>query len=242
MRILTLISRLLDYPDPLLWHHRNDLIAEIRLARSSLPRTGDTLIAFVKTLTDRNPMDAQEDYTALFDRGRSLSLLLFEHVHGDSRDRGQAMVDLMDLYQRHGFSIAVRELPDYIPLFLEFLATRPLSDIQEWLGDAGHILALLATRLRERQSPYAVLFDALLEIGQVQTDTSKLQATVQAEVRDDTPAAMDKLWEEEATTFGGGQAGGCNTQQPLPADSLAAVKWVEGTRPPHPSHSQVATR
>ena len=239
MRILTVVSRLLDYPGPELWHYRNELIGEIRQARRQLPQTADALVRFVRELTARDPMDAQEDYCALFDRGRSLSLLLFEHVHGDSRDRGQAMVDLMDLYNRSGFAITVRELPDYIPLFLEFLATRPLSDIQEWLGDAGHILALLATRLHERQNPYAVLFDTLLEIGQVQTDTSKLQATVQAEVRDDTPAAMDKLWEEEATTFGGGQAGGCNAQQPLPADSLAAVKWVDGARS---SHTQVATR
>lgn len=242
MRILTLISRLLDYPDPLLWHHRNDLIAEIRLARTVMPHSSDALIAFVKTLTNRNPMDAQEEYTALFDRGRSLSLLLFEHVHGDSRDRGQAMVDLLDLYQRHGFSIAVRELPDYIPLFLEFLSTRPFSDIQEWLSDAGHILALLATRLHERQSPYAVLFDALLEIGQIKPDTTRLQTAVRAEERDDTPAAMDKLWEEEATTFGGGQANACNARQPLPVDSLAAVKWVDGIRLSHPSSPHATAR
>ncbi len=239
MRILTVVSRLLDYPGPELWHYRNELIGEIRQARRELPQTADALMRFVRELTARDPMDAQEDYCALFDRGRSLSLLLFEHVHGDSRDRGQAMVDLMDLYNRSGFAITVRELPDYIPLFLEFLASRSRDEIQEWLGDAGHILALLATRLHERQSPYAVLFDVLLEIGHVQADASALRDTVKAEARDDTPDAIDKLWEEEATRFGGQQSGGCGTQKPLPTDSQAAVKWVDGSRM---AHSQVATR
>lgn len=228
MRILTVISRLLDYPDPQLWQYRDELMDEIKHHGGCLPDNGEALLTFVSTLTERDILDAQEDYIGLFDRGRSLSLLLFEHVHGDSRDRGQAMVDLMALYQRHGFSISVRELPDYIPLFLEFLASRPQTDVLEWLGDAGHILALLAMRLHERKSLYAVLFDALVAVGQIEVDTGALRNTVKDEARDDTPEAMDAIWEEEATRFGAAPGDGCNVQKPLPTETQAAVKWVQG--------------
>src|SRR5690606_22756321 len=78
-------------------------------------------------------VDVQARYSELFDKGRALSLLLFEHVHGESRDRGQAMVDLMAQYEAAGFAIGVRELPDYIPLYLEFLATREDLEAREGL-------------------------------------------------------------------------------------------------------------
>jgi nitrate reductase delta subunit len=237
MKILTVISRLLEYPDPLLWDNRDLLLEAIRQQQDLVPRNMEALLRFVRDLTSRDVMDAQDDYGALFDRGRSLSLLLFEHVHGDSRDRGQAMVDLMGLYEKSGFAINVRELPDHIPLFLEFLATRTISEVLEWMGDAGHILVLLSVRLKQRESPYAVLFDALLEVGQIQQDTQALQETVKAEPRDDTQEAIDKVWEEEATLFGGSDvSGGCpsnrpsgpSATQPVASDTLVAVKWVEG--------------
>ncbi len=245
MQILTVISRLLDYPDPLLWDNRDLLVETIRQQQDLVPRNKDALIRFVQELTAQDLLDAQETYSLLFDRGRSLSLLLFEHVHGESRDRGQAMVDLMALYEKHGFAIAVRELPDFIPLFLEFLATRSPAEVHEWLGDAGHILALLSARLKERASPYAVLFDAVLEVGQIEEDTEALQQTVKAETRDDTPEAIDKVWEEEATMFGGSDvSGGCPSNRPsasqsIAPDTLAAVKWVEGQQA---AERRIATR
>lgn len=234
MQILKIVSRLLDHPDPVLWENRDALLEAIAQQPDLVSPTRDALLQFADELTARDLMDAQEDYTALFDRGRAMSLLLFEHVHGESRDRGQAMVDLMGLYEKNGFSIAVRELPDYIPLFLEYLSTRPAMEIHEWLGDAGHILALIGARLKERQSPYAVLFDVLLEVGQVQSDVGALSNKVKAEQRDDTPEAMDKVWEEEAQQFGGSDvSGGCPSTRSAPqataANAAAAVKWVDGT-------------
>ncbi|MBN4659345.1 nitrate reductase molybdenum cofactor assembly chaperone, partial [Escherichia coli] len=88
----------------------------------------------------------------------SLSLLLFEHIHGESRDRGQAMVDLMETYRAHGFEIAARELPDYLPLLLEYLAQRPAEEAREWLSHVAHILELLAARATPRDEAYAALF------------------------------------------------------------------------------------
>lgn len=246
MQILKVISRLLDHPDPVLWENRDALLEIILQQQELIPRSKDALMQFVRDLTAQDVLDAQENYSALFDRGRSLSLLLFEHVHGDSRDRGQAMVDLMGLYEKNGFTIAVRELPDFIPLFLEYLSTRPASEIHEWLGDAGHILALLAVRLKERESPYAALFDVLLEVGQIQADTQSLHETVKAEQRDDTPEAIDKVWEEEAQLFGGSDvSGGCPSNRPSSTQTVApdhqgAVKWVEGKS--QAAEQRIATR
>ncbi len=101
----------------------------------------------------------QARYDGLFERGRSVSLLLFEHVHGESRDRGQAMVDLLDRYTQAGLEIDVTELPDYLPLYLEYLS--PLPDAESaraGLAEVAHILALLALRLEERGSGYAAVF------------------------------------------------------------------------------------
>ena len=80
----------------------------------------------IATLIDQmaalGELEAQAKYDSLFERGRSLSLWLFEHVHGESRDRGQAMVDLMAQYDMAGFEINAKELPDYLPMYLEFLS------------------------------------------------------------------------------------------------------------------------
>src|SRR5207244_13070491 len=93
--------------------------------------------------------DLQERYVLLFDRTRSLSLHLFEHVHGESRDRGQAMIDLKNQYENAGLEISATELPDFVPLFLEFLSTRPRADAYELLGQPAHILSAMAERLRK---------------------------------------------------------------------------------------------
>ena len=104
-------------------------------------------------------------YVECFDRGRNLSLLIFEHIHGESRDRGQAMVDLLRIYREHGFELAAKELPDYIPLFLEYLSQRPEDEALDLLRDALPVLNLLRARLAERGSAYAVLFATLARLG-----------------------------------------------------------------------------
>lgn len=105
--------------------------------------------------------DAQERYVFLFDRTRSLSLHLFEHVHGESRDRGQAMVDLLAMYEADGLLIDAKEMPDYLPLFLEYLSIKPDAEAAELLGQTGHILKVLRERLKKRQSVYANAFAVL---------------------------------------------------------------------------------
>ena len=144
----------------------------------------------------------QENYVATFDRNPSHSLHLFEHIHGESRDRGQAMVDLIEAYRRQGFDLAARELPDYLPLVLEFLAQRPQNEVQDWLAHIGHIVGMLAARAGERGSPYRVLFELLLELADGKLDLTALRLRASEEPRDDTAEAMDRLWQEEMVRFG----------------------------------------
>lgn len=235
MDILKVIARLMDYPTEDFRQNREALKACIEEAREISPPMRVRLAALVEHIYAGDLFDAQEHYGELFDRGRSLSLLLFEHVHGESRDRGQAMVDLMALYERNGFAINVRELPDYIPLYLEYLAQRPDIEAREGLADVGHILAMLSARLQERDSLYHGLFDALLMIAGVAADMSDLRSKAASEERDDTPEALDKLWEDEAVTFGleDGQ-GKCPSQTPVRPPSSeeqpVPVHWVHESR------------
>ncbi|SNR84245.1 nitrate reductase molybdenum cofactor assembly chaperone [Pseudomonas segetis] len=203
MQILKVISLLLDYPTEQLVQARAELSGAINAAREISPEQRRALQGLLGDITTGDLMDSQEHYSGLFGRGRSLSLLLFEHVHGESRDRGQAMVDMMAQYEAAGFSIGVKELPDYIPLYLEYLSTRDDLDAREGLADIAHLLTLLAARLDERESSYASCMRALLQIAGKEpvSAVATVREQVATEVRDDSLEALDKVWEEEAVDF-----------------------------------------
>lgn len=203
MQILKVISLLLDYPTETLVSGRDELEQAIHESREISPKQRGALFELLEVICGNDLMDGQEHYGALFGRGRSLSLLVFEHVHGESRDRGQAMVDMMAQYEEAGFAIGVKELPDYIPLYLEFLSTREDGEAREGLADVAHLLALLAARLEERESAYASCFRALLQISGTEPHqaVADLREQVAAEKRDDSLEALDKVWEEEAVDF-----------------------------------------
>jgi nitrate reductase delta subunit len=138
-------------------------------------------------------IDLQQEYVQTFDRSPAHSLHLFEHIHGESRDRGQAMVDLMEEYRRHGLQMVGDDLPDYVPLFLEFLSEQTAEEAERLLGDAIHVLAHIGRKLRANGSPYAAVFDVL-----------QTQTTVQAEELSGPPVRdMDEALE----TFGPGADG-----------------------------------
>ncbi len=152
-------------------------------------------------------LDLQERYVLLFDRTGSLSLYLFEHVHGESRDRGQAMIDLQAHYERNGLAIGAAELPDFLPLFLEFLSTRPLAEAREMLGQTAHILTALAERLHKRASSYEAVLRALVEIAGAKPKAEEIAGLLDRPDTDPTDlAAIDKAWEDEPVTFGPGAA------------------------------------
>ncbi len=160
MIALRIIARLLDYPEQELFDHQQELVEALEPACELDLHHSAQLILFIRRFCARPLLDVQAEYCELFDRGRATSLLLFEHVHGESRDRGQAMVDLMAQYREAGLEIDSRELPDFLPLYLEYLASRNKEEAQGGLQDIAPILALLGARLQQRHSPYAVLFES----------------------------------------------------------------------------------
>jgi nitrate reductase delta subunit len=206
-RTFKVLSALLSYPSAELKNATEELREVLRnegiVSGSHLKQLESLLDEF----RDRDLYDLQERYTLLFDRTRSLSLHLFEHVHGESRDRGQAMVDLAQHYEQNGFVISSRELPDYLPLFLEFLSVIPIDDARQLLDDPLEIIAALDERLRKRRAAYRVVFNALRHITRGKVDPDRLaELTAQIETEPDDLAALDQEWEEAAVRFGpGGQ-------------------------------------
>ncbi|WP_417544965.1 nitrate reductase molybdenum cofactor assembly chaperone [Marinobacter sp.] len=211
MKLLKVLARILEYPSAELQASKDAMVAVV-LEDSRLPRKNkEQLLQCIERLCDGELLDLEEIYTGTFDKGRATSLLLFEHVHGESRDRGQAMVDLMEQYRANGLEIDAKELPDYLPLFLEYLSTRPWEEIRNWLEDIHHILGLLGERLYQRESFYHVAMDSLLELSGRKTGRQELAQIVASEERDDTPEALDKVWEEEMVKFVDDQGSSCNT-------------------------------
>ena len=112
-----------------------------------------------------DPLEAESDYVELFDRGRGTSLHLFEHVHGDSRERGPALIDLGQTYEKAGLILVEGELPDYLPAVLEFVSTQPVREARAFLGEMAHILNAIFGALQQRGSAYASVLGALLELA-----------------------------------------------------------------------------
>ncbi|MEM5315677.1 nitrate reductase molybdenum cofactor assembly chaperone [Paraburkholderia sp. JHI869] len=167
MSIYPVLSALLDYPEePLL-----DALDEIEAALVTVPIGAfalQELAPLIAALRERSLVESQEAYVATFDRNPRHSLHLFEHVHGESRARGQAMVDLLDEYRTHGLDMATSELPDYVPLFLEVLGLIGEDEASALLGEAIHVLAALGNQLEKSESPYAGIFTVLCELSDVE--------------------------------------------------------------------------
>lgn len=212
---LKVLSLLLTYPTEELLKGLPDL----KSALAEDAALGDRELKLVTRLIDDigrlDLYDAQERYVFLFDRTRTLSLHLFEHVHGESRDRGQAMVDLMAMYEADGFEIDAKELPDFLPMFLEYLSNKPETEARELLGQTAHIITVLKQRLRKRDTVYVNAFVALETIATGKPD-AKLVRELLAVPEDDPNdlEALDRIWEEEAVTFGGNAGEGtCGTDR-----------------------------
>lgn len=207
MKTLKVLSALLSYPSEELLQALPELKDALR-SEAALPRRNrEQVEALIDDLAGHDLVDAEERYVLLFDRTRSLSLHLFEHVHGESRDRGQAMVDLLKLYEDAGFSPAASELPDFLPLFLEFASTRAPTDALELIGQPGHVFVALAERLRKRGSPYEAVFVALVALAKAKLDTAAIAAlAAEPDPEPDDLEAIDAAWEEEEVRFGPGAA------------------------------------
>lgn len=236
-RTLKALSLLLSYPTAEL----QAAMPEIGGALAADPRLDPDTKQGVANLTAQlaagDIYDVQEAFVMLFDRSRTLSLNLFEHVHGESRDRGGAMVSLLETYRAAGFDPVTSELPDHLPVLLEFLSTRPFAEAQDILADAAHIFEAIRTRLDRRDSLYGPVFTALLNLSGAQADDAALAGML--EQPDDDPTdleALDAVWEETEVTFGPDPNAGC----PQVRDMLALMDRPVKPAPGAPLHRPAA--
>lgn len=197
---LRALAALLGYPSADLKAH----IGDVRDALGDEGALPSAAIAALEPLLSQiesaELLDLQSDYSELFDRSRSLSLHLFEHVHGDSRERGQAMIDLGEQYIEAGFYLDSTELPDFIPVFLEFASCLKPDEAREILAQPAHVFAALAERLGKRETPYAGILRALVTLAGGKPDMDALNE-IQEREPDEDPARIDEEWEEAPVTF-----------------------------------------
>jgi nitrate reductase molybdenum cofactor assembly chaperone NarJ/NarW len=203
---LRVLSTLLGYPGAAM---RRDLpeMRDILRGEGALSAARlDELETLMASLAGADALDAEADYVQLFDCGRATSLHLFEHVHGDSRERGPAMVDLALTYEQAGLRLAPGELPDYLPAVIEFASTQPPREARALLGEIAHVLNGIFCALRERRSAYAAIPGALLELA-----GEKVHA-----VKPVVEAPIDETWAEPAAFDGCARGAQAAPGQPQP--------------------------
>ncbi len=203
---LRVLAALLSYPDAQMRSHLGEMRALLRDERAITASRLAELDALMGNLQHAEPLSAEADYVELFDRGRATSLHLFEHVHGDSRDRGPAMIDLGQTYEKAGLILAEGELPDYLPAVLEFVSTQPPKEARAFLGEMAHIFNAIFGALQQRESAYASVLGALLELA-----GEKAQPVKPA---DEEP--LDESWAEPVVFDGCSSKGQAKPGQPQP--------------------------
>ncbi len=212
MRTLRVLSRLLAYPSA-------DLLAQTEAMKDVLiedgflkPKSLKPLVAFMDRLAQTDLMQAQEDYVELFDRGRAHCLHLFEHVHGESRFRGQAMVELSQRYAEMGLQIGTGELPDYLPLFLEFISICEPEDGLETLAQSAPIIAMLGIKLQRQNSDYAAIMEAVVALSGAKLNQAEIRKAADAALPNiKTLDELDEQWQEPEAFGGAPECGPCGT-------------------------------
>ncbi|HCY00709.1 MAG TPA: nitrate reductase molybdenum cofactor assembly chaperone [Bacteroidales bacterium] len=200
-----ILSLLLSYPNQELQDFlvkvENELLEEGLLSADKI----NGIAKFCENFINTDIIDWQAEYVQLFDYSRSVSLHLFEHVQGDSRDRGQAMVDLMEFYKENDMKLTSSELPDYIPAFLEFLSTLSVAKSAELLGDTINIVDRINVALSEKDNPYSHVFQAIIFLSAKKPN----KAITHEMIKNEKPMDLDAEYEEAPVTFGGCK--GCET-------------------------------
>jgi nitrate reductase delta subunit len=210
MKTFKVLSALLSYPTEALIDAAPEFAAVLDAEKLVTAPSRGAIDGLIGEIATGDLYDLQERYGLLFDRSKTLALHLFEHVHGESRDRGQAMVDLLTMYEERGLAAVKNELPDFLPLFLEFLATLPQAKACELLAQPAHILAAMAERLRKRRTRYEAVFRALTALSSVKPKGEEVSALLALPDPDPLDlAALDAAWEDEPVKFGPGAGDSC---------------------------------
>lgn len=236
MKTFKLLGLLLTYPEGTVYQASDELLSLLRSEDVLPEKSIKSIERFLEQHKRKDLMDVQEEYVETFDRGRSHCLHIFEHIHGESRDRGQAMVDLSEAYATKGLYINSSELPDYLPLFMEYLSRCEFEEASGLLGEAIDVIAMIGAKLKKRNSPYADIFEAIEVLSAVKPDKNKIKAALETAPKD--PETLEELDEEwrEAEAFSGdplkdvAATSNCNTCDAFPNASEALKKMAGGVQ------------
>jgi len=213
-RTLRVLARLLGYPDATLRAHLPELRAALHAEAALSAERLAGLDALIGALARQDPLDTEAEYVRLFDSGRRTALHLFEHVHGDSRERGPAMIDLARTYEQAGVYLAAGEMPDHLPVVLEFASTQPAAEATGFLREIAHLVNHIHAALGQRGSHYASVMAALLELASVPAQPVAL-------AEDESP---DASWQEPAAFDG------CGAPSPAGGGAPQPVHFVRTSR------------
>lgn len=212
---LRVLAHLLRYPDAELRAHLPE-VQQALADEAALPAARlAELQALLQHLGTQSALDVESEYVELFDRGRRTALHLFEHVHGDSRDRGPAMIDLMQTYEKAGLYLDANELPDYLPVVLEFASSQPPQQAREFLGEIAHIVRVIFSALLKRNSPYASVLAAVLELAGEKAEPVAVAPEPE----------MDESWAEPEVF------GGCSTEGQAKPGAPQPMHFVKKQNP-----------
>jgi len=217
---LRVLARLLGYPDAELRRHLPELRDALQSERALGFSRRAELDALMDGLAKASALDAEAAYVELFDRGRATSLHLFEHVHGDSRDRGPAMIDLVQTYEKAGLLLGPHELPDHLAVALEYASTQPPKEARAFLAEMVHILAAIFTALQQRHSPYASVLGALIELAGEKAQAVKIAPE----------ETLDESWAEPVAFDGCSVKGQARPGTPQPVQIVRKPHATEGVR------------
>jgi len=215
---LRVLARLLQYPDAAIRGHLQEMRAALHGARTIGRQRLAELDALIDSQLAQSDIDAEAGYVQLFDCGRATSLHLFEHVHGDSRERGPAMIDLAQTYEAAGLFLAEGELPDYLPVMLEYASTQPPPQARALLSEVAHILNAIFSALEKRESRHASVLGALLEIA---GETARAVS-----LTPDEP--LDVAWAEPAAFDGCSTQGQAKPGDPQPIHIVRRANPAQG--------------
>ena len=216
---LRVLALLLGYPDAELRSHLGEMQGVLHAERALSASRLAELDALIATLGRKAVLEVESDYVELFDRGRATSLHLFEHVHGDSRDRGPAMIDLTKTYEQAGLFLGENEMPDFVPVVLEFTSTLQPRQAREFLGEMAHIFNAIFAALQKRESPYACVLGALLELAGEKASP--------VEVAADEP--IDAVWQEPVVFDGCSSKGQSRPDQAQPIHIVPRAARAAGS-------------
>lgn len=217
---LRVLARLIGYPDAELRGNLAALRQALHEEHALAPQRLAELDALIDALALAAPLDAEAAYVELFDRGRATSLHLFEHVHGDSRERGPAMIDLAQTYEKAGLFLDEGEMPDFLPVVLEFTSTQPPREAREFLAEMAHIFNAIFSALQQRGTAYACVLGALLELAGEKASPVEIAAE----------EPIDAVWQEPVVFDGCSSKGQARPDQPQPIHIVRKPRPNQGAQ------------